>query len=60
MPDEGPPALVRAREIAERIAVHPATIWRWAAAGVVPSIRVGRTVRFDPDAVKAALEAQSK
>jgi excisionase family DNA binding protein len=46
---------VDADVIAQDLGVHRATIYRWAAAGSVPSIRVGGTVRFDRQAVHAAL-----
>jgi excisionase family DNA binding protein len=51
--------LVGADVIAEEMQVSLSTVWRWSQAGTIPSIRVGRTVRFDLEAVKAALEART-
>jgi len=32
------------------------TVWNWVREGQVPSIHIGRSVFFDPAAVRAALE----
>ncbi len=39
--------LLTARQVAERIGVDTATVWKWARAGKVPARRFGRLVRFD-------------
>jgi excisionase family DNA binding protein len=39
-------------EIAELLAVHPETVRRAAAAGHLPSIRVGRDRRYAESAVR--------
>jgi excisionase family DNA binding protein len=47
--------LLTADELAERLAVSPATVIAWARAGKIPEVRLsGRTRRFDFDEVMAA------
>ncbi|SRR5581483_9070301 len=40
--------LMKATEVAELFAVHPKTIYRWAARHELPSVRWRKSVRFDP------------
>jgi excisionase family DNA binding protein len=40
-------------QLAERFQVGERTIRRWAQQGLIPSIKVGRTVRFTMDAIHA-------
>ena len=55
-----PPDLHTAEEIAAVLKVDPKTVLNWAKAGIIPeAFRVGRTVRFSLDAVKAALDVNS-
>ena len=52
-----PQGLHTAEEIAETLKVDPKTVLNWAKVGIIPeAFRVGRTVRFSLDAVKAALD----
>ena len=49
--------LVDAKELAEFLKVEANTIYRWARAGRIPSVRNGaRFIRFDLDAVLERLE----
>jgi excisionase family DNA binding protein len=48
---------LKAPELAERYAVTPWRIYELARDGHLPAIRLGRSVRFDPEAL-AAWEAQ--
>jgi excisionase family DNA binding protein len=51
---------VNARELAGQYNVAPTTIRKWARQRVIPSLRpTNRTVRFDPEAVAAALEQKA-
>jgi len=53
--------LITARELASRLGVTTNTIHTWARDGRIPCLRVGRkTLRFDPAAVVAALEANAR
>lgn len=44
-----------AEEVAELFRVSKATIYRWAEQGVLPSSRMGRTVRFNEGEIRAVL-----
>ena len=53
--------LSTAREIAEILGVSTWTVYDWSRSGRIPAIRATpRVVRFDADAVLAALEGGSK
>lgn len=47
---------VTARHIADFYAVSPPTIYNWAKDDKIPSLRFESTVRFDFNAVRAAIE----
>lgn len=48
--------LVKASRVAEEFGVTPRTVLNWYDAGHIPAVfRAGRTVRFDLEAVKAAI-----
>lgn len=49
------PPLYTLREIARNLGVSKATLWRMTQAGKIPFMRVGKQLRFDILAVKAAL-----
>lgn len=50
---------VSAEVIAKRYSVTSRAVLLWAAAGVIPSIRIGqKTVRFSLAQVRAALEGK--
>ena len=48
------------REVAEFLGVSVKTVWRWHLAGKLPKGRkmVGRTVRWDPEAIRRWWERQ--
>lgn len=48
--------LLTATEVARTLAVKPARVHQLARAGLLPCIRMGRQVRFDPAAVTEWLE----
>ena len=41
--------LLTAEEVAELLSVDRSTVYDWARAGTIPSYRMGRVVRFDPE-----------
>ncbi len=41
----------RVGQVAEFLGVHERTVYDWAAAGQIPSIRLGRSLFFDPEAI---------
>ncbi len=50
--------MLTAKEVASILAVSEKTIWRWAADGIIPSFRQGRTVRFVEGDVEAFILRQ--
>ncbi|MGH8201037.1 MAG: helix-turn-helix domain-containing protein [Steroidobacteraceae bacterium] len=54
-----PSALATAEEIGEATRMSRATIYELAKTGVLPSVRVGRRIRFDREKVMTVLAAQS-
>jgi len=49
--------LASARKMAQLLGgVHVCTLLRWAEQGLLPSVKVGRYRRFEPDAVLAAFK----
>lgn len=53
------PVLVTARRVAEVLGISVPSVYRLAAAGELPSVRVGGSVRFDPAAVAAAVTPEA-
>jgi len=49
---------VRASMIAKRYDVSERCVRNWAETGIIPSIRIGKTVRFDMEAVIEAIEGK--
>ncbi|MCY2993877.1 MAG: helix-turn-helix domain-containing protein [Planctomycetota bacterium] len=48
--------VMKTSELAEWLRVKPQTINKWKSEGLIPSLRLtSRCIRFDPDAVLAAL-----
>jgi excisionase family DNA binding protein len=52
--------LINHHELAEILAVSEQAVWRLARLGRIPSIRLGRSYRFNPDVVLKALEGKSQ
>ncbi len=55
-PNNGDGKLVRASVIAKRYDVTERSVFNWAEQGMIPCVRIGKTVRFDLNAVIAKLE----
>ena len=49
---------ITVRETAERLSVHEMTVRDWVNRGLVPAIRLGRTIRVDLRVLEADLERQ--
>ena len=45
-------ALQTVAETARQLGVAPSVVYRLAARGAIPATRVGRLLRFDPDALR--------
>jgi len=50
------PVYMNTEQLAAAIPASRRTIDYWRAGGVIPYVKVGRVIRFDLQAVKAALE----
>lgn len=52
------PELLTAEEVAAALRVSPTTVYRWAADGVLPELRIASTVRFRREDVEALLHGK--
>lgn len=50
--------LLTSREAAEWLAVSPRTLWELANRGDLPCVRIGRSVRYDPNDLDAWIARQ--
>jgi excisionase family DNA binding protein len=51
--------LLRPEAVAQLLACSPKTVYAWAASGLLPSVRLGRLVRFRPAEVDRFIEAHA-
>ena len=51
---------ITVRETAERLSVHEMTVRDWVNRGLVPAVRIGRTVRVDLRTLETQLETQAQ
>ena len=49
--------LLNVTEVAQLIGVQPSTIYQWTHLGFIPHVKVGKLVRFKPDAVMKWIDA---
>ncbi len=47
------------REVARLLRVRESTIYTWAGTGALPSVRVGRLLRFQPDEIQTWIVERS-
>jgi excisionase family DNA binding protein len=47
---------LRPKELCEFLSVSPRLVRKWQAEKVIPFIKVGKTILFDPNKVQTALE----
>jgi excisionase family DNA binding protein len=52
--------LLRPKETAELLGVRKQTLYALARKGIVPSVRVGRMLRFPPEGVEAFIASGGK
>ena len=52
--------LLRPEAVAALLACSPKTVYAWAAGGQLPSVRLGRLVRFKPADVRRFIEAHAE
>lgn len=43
--------------LAEGLQIKRSTLYAWAEQGMIPSLKLGRLLRFDPDEIEAWLQA---
>lgn len=54
--DFGTEPLWRVADCARALSVHPRTIYLLSERGELPSVKIGRSLRFDPRAIRAFIE----
>jgi hypothetical protein len=52
------PLLLKPNDAAHRLAISPRTLWGLTKAGKIPSVRVNRCLRYDPNALRDWVAAQ--
>jgi excisionase family DNA binding protein len=52
------PVLLTPKQAAHSLAISPRTLWAMTASGTIPSIRIGRLIRYRVESLKAWLIAQ--
>lgn len=50
--------LVSSRVAAQMLGISPRTLWSRTRCGDIPSIRIGRAVRYSPDDLRQYIDAQ--
>ena len=53
-------ALIDVKRAATLLGVTPKTVMRLTAGGKLPVVRIGRAVRFEPEALEALVAANRK
>ena len=56
-PRPGTKSLLTVREVAARLGVSRATVYKLCTEGTLPHLRLSNVIRFDPDALEAYLAA---
>jgi excisionase family DNA binding protein len=51
--------LLAPQAVARLLACSPKSVYAWAARGMLPSVRLGRLVRFRPSDVRRFIEANA-
>ena len=52
--------LLTSKQVAESLQVSPRKLWSLTASGKIPSIKIGRSVRYAVDDLRAAIERMRK
>lgn len=53
--DGTPKLLLRPPEAAETLAISERTLWTLTKEGILPCVRLGRLVRYDPEDLRRAI-----
>jgi excisionase family DNA binding protein len=51
------PRLLRAEEVAEQLGLSRLRVWELSRQGLIPTVKIGRSYRYDPQAVREWLDA---
>jgi len=54
------PLLLTARQTARMLAISERSLYSLTKAGNLPAVRIGRSVRYDPDDIRAWIDAAKK
>lgn len=57
---QAPASLLTSREAATILAISPRLLWSLTASGVLPCVRIGRAVRYDPRDLQGFIERRKK
>lgn len=52
--------LLRAKEVAEKLSLALPTIYMFAHRGLLPCVKLGRSVRFRPESIERFLDKREK
>ncbi len=52
------PRLMTPRETAKTLAISERTLWSLTQRGMVPSVRIGRSIRYDPRSLSTWIKDQ--
>jgi excisionase family DNA binding protein len=52
--------LIGAQEVAERLDVPPSWVYRWSREGKLPSVKLGKYLKFDPKKIEEWIGDQTK
>lgn len=50
--------LLRLKDVAALLSLHPESVRRLAGKGAIPVIRIGRSIRFRPEAIEKFIAAR--
>jgi excisionase family DNA binding protein len=56
-PASGLPLMLNAKQVAQLLAIRRPQVYTLAREGIIPSVRVGRTIRFNRDHLLAWIDA---
>lgn len=54
------PLLFNSKQAAEALAISPRKLWSLTASGEIPHVKIGRSVRYPVDDLRAWIDAQKK
>ena len=52
--------LIDVTQLAEMLGVKPKTIYDWSHKGLIPCVKLGRLLRFDPDDIERLVKSKKR